>query len=78
MTPYQRGLQDCSLDDMENAHFASIGGLNNRDNPGTPDYIKESDRKEYLRGYTDQAKALYGDEWEGVQFSWNPILQINP
>jgi hypothetical protein len=78
MTPYQRGVQDCSLDNVENAPFASIGGLNRRVDPTTPDYIKQSDRKEYLRGYTDQAKALYGDEWQGVQFEWKPALQINP
>lgn len=77
MTAYQRGSQDCVLDDIENAHFASIGGLTKRSKPATPHYIKKSDRKEYLHGYTDQAKALYGDEWECVQFSWKPVLQIN-
>ena len=78
MTPYQRGLQDCSLDDMENIYFNSIGGLINRVDPTISSYIKGSDRKEYLHGYTDQAKALYGDEWQGVQFTWKPVLQVNP
>jgi len=78
MTPFQRGQHDCTLDDMENAHFSSIGGLNNRANPTAPEYIKKPDRKAYLQGYTNQAKELYGDEWQAVKFEWKPVLQITP
>jgi len=76
MTPYQRGQLDCTQDDCENAHFASIGGLDKRTNPTIPTYIKEADRKDYLKGYIDQAKEFYGDEWQAVKFTWKPVLTI--
>ena len=76
-TPYVRGTHDCAQDDMENAHFSSVGGLNNRDNPTPPYYIKEDEAEEYLRGYTEQAKRMYGDDWKTCTFSWKPVLQIN-
>jgi hypothetical protein len=76
MTPYERGIQDCGLDDIENAHFSSIGGLNNRTNPKAPDYIKEEDKLEYLQGYIHRAKQLYGADWQTVKFEWKPALLI--
>ena len=77
-TPFERGVNDCCQDDMENAQFSSVGGLDNRDNIHPPDYIKEQDAEAYLKGYTHQAKQLYGDDWETVKFSWGHALTITP
>lgn len=78
MTPFERGRQDCGLDEIENAPFSSIGGPYNRKNPRAPDYINDNDITEYLRGYVYEAKALYGEDWQTAKFEWKRVLDINP
>lgn len=79
---YSRGHDDAVQDAMENAPFASVGGLDRRreafDGEGTglaPDYIKE-DRDGYLRGYAETAEKMYGPNWMTATFSWAPALVI--
>lgn len=67
---------DCVQDRCENAPFGSVGGLDKRAAMTAPDYIAEKDREEYLRGYRDQAKDLYGEEWQTCAFGWRPALTI--
>jgi hypothetical protein len=73
---YHRAQTDCVQDSYENCPFASIGGLDKRVEMKAPDYIAEADRDEYLRGYRDQAKAMYGEEWQTCGFGWGPALTI--
>ncbi len=78
-TPYKRGRRDCGWDANENAPFASVGGLARRKDMICPEYIKETHHKDaYLRGYRDEALAIYGPQWETCQFSWQPAIVINP
>jgi len=78
MSPYERGRNDCAQDDMENAQFSSVGGLDNRENLIPPKYIHEDDIVAYLAGYTYQALLLYGSDWRTTTFSWKPVLKISP
>ena len=71
-----RGANDCSQDAMENAHFASIGGLDQRLHPRVPDYVPESRVDQYLAGYTETAQKQFGDDWQTCEFSWKPALDI--
>lgn len=73
---YNRARTDCVQDSYENCPFASVGGLDKRDNMKAPDYITQDEREEYLRGYRDQAKALYGEDWQTCGFGWHPALTI--
>lgn len=75
-TTYERAKTDCVQDSYENCPFASIGGLAARGDMKAPRYITEALRDEYLRGYRDQAKALYGDDWQTCTFGWAPALTI--
>jgi hypothetical protein len=73
-----RGRMDCMQDDCENCHFASIGGLNNRDNPQAPHYIKPDDAEGYLKGYVAQAREMYGEDWRTCTFTWKHAMTIEP
>lgn len=71
---FMRGVGDCVQDDMENAHFASVGGLNARHSLTPPSYSKNHEG--YLRGYVAQAANAYGEDWQDCSFSWGPALTI--
>lgn len=73
---FRQGVLDCMQDGMENAPFASIGGLDARKNPVLK-YAKPGDESEYWRGYKACALASYGADWETCAFSWSPAITIN-
>lgn len=76
MTPYERGEQDCVIDDFENALFASIGGLPGREVMVAPAYVPEAERAEYIQGYSRMALVIYGDDWQTCDFAWHPAYEV--
>lgn len=76
ITAYRRAGANCAQDRCENVPFSSVGGLDKRSSMTAPKYIGEDDKEEYLRGYRDAAKSLYGDDWETCKFSFQPVLEI--
>lgn len=75
----ERGMSDCLQDSMENAPFASIGGLDARNNPQAPNYDAGKpiqDKAMYLLGYTTEARARYGADWRTCTFGWTPAMTI--
>lgn len=92
-TPYERGVpldertvydsaqMDALQDGCENCPFSSVGGLDKRASMVVPkrSCIKtDEDAAEYLRGYQDAAREMYGEDWQTCEFSWRPVLVINP
>lgn len=77
-SPYERGKVDCCLDSIESCPFSSIGGLDKRDSPTAPEYISKEEHAEYLVGYVQQAKTMYGKDWKTCGFSWKPVMIIDP
>lgn len=73
---HDRGREHCALDRCENAPFSSVGGLDARSNMVAPHYIAEADREEYLRGYRDEARSQYGEDWETCAFEWRAAITI--
>lgn len=73
---WQRGRNDCYQDHCENAPFGSVGGLEKRGELQCPKWIKPEEAKDYLEGYIECAKELYGDDWQTCKFSWKPALTI--
>lgn len=73
---FLRAWTDCVQDGCENAPFASVGGLDARENPRVPDYIEEDEQAEYLRGYEAAARDNYGDGWRTCAFGWAPAMAI--
>lgn len=76
---FLRAVTDCIQDSCENAPFASVGGLDKREDMTAPAYItKHGDAytAEWLRGYTTSACAMYGDDWRTCGFGWQPALTI--
>lgn len=71
---FRHGWTNCVQDRCENCPFASIGGLEHRNNPKVPDYAK--DRDEWLAGYLAAAEAMYGPDWRTCSFGWAPALTI--
>jgi len=74
--PYDRGRGDCYQDRCENVPFSSVGGLERRSGMELPRYVLPEDGEEYLRGYRDMARALFGDDWETCAFGWVPALTL--
>lgn len=74
-----RGERDAMQDACENAPFASIGGLGVRASAAweLPKYVSEPCRDGYLRGYTDQCRRMYGEDWRTVEFGWVPAIEIS-
>ena len=80
-TPYQRGSNDCVQDRIENCPFASTGGLDKRHDMIAPEYITKHGEEyttEYLRGYQDTAKGMFGDDWKTCKFGWSHVMTLNP
>lgn len=75
---YKRGRHDCLQDRCENIPFASIGGLEARDNPVAPKYVHGDAVSAYLQGYKDQASEMFGADWRTCEFNWQPALTIDP
>lgn len=75
---FDRGRADCIQDRCENVPFASVGGPGNRESLMTPGYIHANDKGEYIRGYEEAARALYGEDWRTCSFEWKPVLTIKP
>lgn len=76
LNTYDRARGDCAQDAYENAPFGSVGGLARRGSMTAPDYITAGQRDEYLRGYRDAARDMYGDDWETCSFGWAPAITI--
>ena len=77
MNPYDRARSDAQQDYFQNAPFASVGGLAKRAEMVAPQWIAEPERAEYLRGYRDQCRQMFGDDWQTCSFGWAPALTIN-
>lgn len=76
-TPYERGKEGCRLDAIENAPFASVGGLERRKDMIAPSYILgDIGKVEYLRGYREEALAMFGPQWQECEFSWQLSLEV--
>lgn len=73
---WARGMNDCHQDRCENIPFASIGGLDHRNKPAFPVYIKPEEQEEYWQGYQWCAHAMFGPEWRTCEFTWKPALVI--
>lgn len=73
---FRLGEQNLLQDGMENAPFASIGGLDCRAAPTRPHWVTAADWSEYLRGYEAAALAQYGDDWRTCSFGWAPAVTI--
>lgn len=74
---FLRGAENAALDNMENAHFSSVGGLTRRLAPVAPEWVRGlRDTHEFLRGYKHQARVMYGDDWQTCSFGWTPVLTI--
>lgn len=73
---FAAGKLDCLQDSCENCPFASIGGLEFRLNPQTPNYVPAGQADNWLDGYIHSALDLYGDDWKTCEFSWQPALLI--
>lgn len=71
-----RGRDDAAQDSMENAPFASVGGLGQRTNLQLPKYIPEEFRHEYLAGYAQQCRLMFGAGWMTCEFGWTPAITI--
>jgi len=74
---FDRGRVDCMQDSFENCPFASVGGLDKRAAIKAPEYIEESEQPEYVRGYTEAARQIYGEGWQTCAFGWAPALTID-
>jgi len=76
---FMRGCRDAMQDNMENCHFASVGGSTSepRWNLRAPEYIAPEDRDDYMRGYEFKCWQMYGEDWRTCDFSWAPALTIN-
>lgn len=73
---FMHGVDDCVQDSCENAPFASVGGLDARAAMVAPKYASPGQEAEYLRGYTMQARASYGADWQTCSFGWAPAVTI--
>jgi hypothetical protein len=76
---YKSAWLDCIQDGSENSPFSSIGGPDKRFSAEIPrrDYVvSESDRSEWLRGYTDCARYQYGEDWQTCSFGWAPVISL--
>lgn len=71
--PFEVGVEHYALDRMENAPFASIGGLAQRHDPQIP----EGRDAEWLRGYLAEAERDLGPDWRTARFGWAPVLTID-
>ena len=74
-----RGINDCAQDACENVPFASIGGLEARDDPRPPNYddgVPLTNTNAYLFGYTATARAMFGADWRTCEFGWAPAMVI--
>lgn len=74
--PFLRGQEDCTQDAYENAPFVCIGGIRERQNPKAPQWICQRHEADYVRGYTARAEEMYGPDWQTVEFSWTPSIEI--
>lgn len=77
MSAYDRAQIDAQQDYFENAPFACVGGLAKRERMTAPEWIEPSERDEYLRGYRDKCRVLFGEDWATCPFGWAPALTIN-
>jgi len=75
-SPYHRGRADCVQDGYENSPFNCVGGLEHRDALLKPRWLPDADWPEYRRGYEEQAKLSYGEDWRTCPFGWRPVLTL--
>lgn len=81
MSPFDRGGCDAAQDQFEGCPFGSVGGLDNRDNMTPPEYVTkhgEEYTKQYMAGYIDQVRKMYGPNWRTCGFEWQCALIIHP
>lgn len=71
------GRDNCIQDAFENCPFASVGGLDKRQGGlRAPKYVAPHLAVSYLAGYIEQAKGMYGPDWQTVKFGWYPAIEI--
>jgi hypothetical protein len=70
-----RATADAAQDSMENAPFASVGGLDNRACLVAPPWAAGHE-DEYLEGYSEAALGMYGPDWRTCSFGWAPALTL--
>lgn len=75
-TPFENGRRCAEMDQMENAPFASIGGLEFRACPSCPSWVRASDFDEWFTGYEFACRKMYGSDWRECSFGWVPVLEI--
>ena len=73
---YRRAVADAEQDSFENCPFASIGGLDCRHEPRAPEYVEDPDVADYVAGYIDTARVMYGEDWQTCEFSWAPAMVL--
>ena len=74
--PFDHGKRNAEQDEMENAPFAGIGGLDQRNDPTVPAYVKPINRNAWLAGYETCCAEMYGADWRTCAFGWAPALVI--
>lgn len=71
------GRDNATQDAMENAPFASVGGLEARRLPlVAPEYVPREHQAEWIAGYMEACVSMYGYEWLTVGFSWSPAMVV--
>lgn len=74
--PFARGMRDAAQDHCENGPFGSVGGLGARSAMAAPQWITPREAADYLAGYREQARRLYGEDWETCTFGWSKSVTI--
>lgn len=78
MTPFEQGSWNCELDFCENSAFCSVGGVDARQTGWVrPSWVSEENFAEYVKGYEDAARRMFGENWRTVPFGWAPAITIN-
>jgi hypothetical protein len=75
--PYRRGTLDAAQDYCENCPFGSVGGLESRAALVAPKWITPAEHADYLQGYSEAARRMYGDDWRTCSFGWAPAITID-
>lgn len=80
LVPYESSFENAKrcaeMDAMENAPFASIGGVESRTAPTRPRWVSADDFAEWLVGYEFACRQMYGDDWRTCAFGWSAALEI--
>lgn len=72
----KHGAMNALQDYMENAAFASVGGVDKRGAMTLPPYVADADAAEWARGYVRACCSIFGDDWRTCGFGWVPTGTI--